>query len=753
MSEISINLSNHNFENGLKLFCDDKLKIKNKTFIFAKNGSGKSTLAKIIKDQKQDNYDVQIFNGFDSLIAEHGNLDAFALAVGAGENEEIIKAKSEKIVKNSKMLETINQQILKNDSSEENLFSELQKSMINLNSSEDILKKFYTNSARTVTDIVPAIVENARDYNARNFQREIDKAKLLQDVEVKQLQQVLKTERKTANKIDFKNSNFEKYLQSVNEILTSKIEEEIIVTRIGQDGAKRKFAEQGFKIYKNTHNEICAFCGNKIEDDKLKELKHYFDADKVKALRERISKGKDVINSEIDKLNNLEIISTNFYPSLVDSASKMKENLDFAIKQQIKDFWNILLKALQEKDIYEISEELVVTSPNNLYFSAYNNLVDKNDEFTQNFKEKQNDARSRLRYHEIKLLLDKDNYFVKEVEKENLQKIKDDNQKKFDEQQELARKINFEIDTLKNEIESLKPRAEKIAIKHINEKLKLNVPWELDFAEDEQTGYYNVVQDGKHRSVNLLSTGEKNIIAFLYFIEKLEEIKEEQSTKPKIIIFDDPMNSNDDTMQYLIITELQKLYSPDKYKNKFDTEKDYLIILTHNIHFYLNVQPHGNYKENKIDKNEDGTIKLNGAGNPKMIKVSKYDKNNFYRLQSGNFKLIKSETDDFKTNYDAIWCELQSLVDNNLRNSMLNSMRRIIETYIGFNSLDQDEFYKGNEQYLKLFNVNSHLAIGNISAESFTESAEELKQLFRQLFLDNNAEAHFKAHWKEASDE
>lgn len=715
MSEISINLSNHNFKNGLKLFCDDKLKIKNKTFIFAKNGSGKSTLAKIIKDQKQDNYDVQIFNGFDSLIAEHGNLDAFALAVGAGENEEKIKEKSEKITKNSKMLETINQQILKNDSSEENLFSELQKSRINLNSSEDILKKFYTNSARTVTDIVPAIVENARDYNARNFQREIDKAKLLQDVEVKQLQQVLKTERKTANKLDFKNSNFEKYLQSVNEILTSKVKEEIIVTRIGQDGEKRKFAEQGFNIYQNTHNEICAFCGNKIEDDKLEELRHYFDAEKVKALQDRISKGKDVINSEIDRLNNLEVISANFYPSLADCAAKMKENLDFAIQLQIKDFWNVLLKALQEKDIYEISEELVVSSPNNLYFSAYNDLVDKNDEFTRNFKEKQNDARSKLRYHEIKILLDKEDYFVKKSEKKNLQKTKDDIQKRFDEQQELARKINFEIGALKNEIESLKPKAEKIAIMHINEKLRFNVPWELDFAEDEQTGYYNVVQGGKHRSVNLLSTGEKNIIAFLYFIEKLEEVKEGQDNKPKIIIFDDPMNSNDDMMQYVIITELQNII-----KNIGD---DFCIILTHNNHFYLNV---------KYD-------------------IKNYAKNSFYHLanngEGSTFQLINNAEDDFKTSYEELWEELLFLHNQDKPQYELNPIRRILETYTKFNNTNKNKFYKNYPESKKLFDVNSH-SIDDFEADLNGKNREQILRMLKKVFEDNEAIEHFKAHWR-----
>ncbi|MGZ7259866.1 AAA family ATPase, partial [Streptococcus pyogenes] len=76
--------------------------------------------------------------------------------------------------------------------------------------------------------------------------------------------------------------------------------------------------------------------------------------------------------------------------------------------------------------------------------------------------------------------------------------------------------------------------------KRINENLRLKVQWELDFYEDENSGYYRVKQGDSYRSVKKLSTGEKNIIAFLYFIEKLEEVKEKQDNKSKIIVFDDP---------------------------------------------------------------------------------------------------------------------------------------------------------------------------------------------------------------------
>src|SRR5699024_7377372 len=144
----------------------------------------------------------------------------------------------------------------------------------------------------------------------------------------------------------------------------------------------------------------------------------------------------------------------------------------------------------------------------------------------------------------------------------------------------------------------------------INERLSRSGKNDLQLAKIESEGIERYeIHDGENitRPISQVSTGEKNIISFLYFIFSLEDI-ENKNNKKKIIIFDDPMNSNDDTMQYLMITELQKIYQ-GKEPAKFNPSRDYFLCLTHNVHFYLNIQPHGNFK----DKNE----------------LKKYDKNNF----------------------------------------------------------------------------------------------------------------------------
>ena len=94
-----------------------------------------------------------------------------------------------------------------------------------------------------------------------------------------------------------------------------------------------------------------------------------------------------------------------------------------------------------------------------------------------------------------------------------------------------------------------------------------------------------------------------------------------------------------------------------------------------------------------------------------------------------------------------MWVELKDLYECGHKLSMLNTMRRIIETFLKFNALNQEIFYKDNEQYLKLFNVNSH-GIDDTSAVQYTETIDEMRALFYQIFKDNQYEEHFEHFWK-----
>ena len=104
MSNITLDLSNEErFETNT--FTIDK----NITFIFGKNGTGKTTLTNLLKDNATD-YEVSVFQGFETVVSESNMLDAVILGKDnveidkkiAEKNAEIEKIKSdvERIEKN-----------------------------------------------------------------------------------------------------------------------------------------------------------------------------------------------------------------------------------------------------------------------------------------------------------------------------------------------------------------------------------------------------------------------------------------------------------------------------------------------------------------------------------------------------------------------------------------------------------------------------------------------------------------------------
>ena len=709
------------------LFEGEELELSPKNFIFARNGSGKSTLSKAIYNQKQTEFDVYVFNGFDSLIGENENLDAFSLADNASEKESEIKELEDRITKSEQELSLVKKMLDAKSSEDEEptLYDECSEKVRLFNEQDKKIQSFYKNSARTISlKTGPIIVENPKSYNKNIFESEITNACRLGETDINLYKKILQSVPKEITPISENEINFEKYLNAVNEIISSKVVERVFIGRLDNQ-RKINFAKEGLEIHKEEN--ICSFCGNELSDEVLMELERYFSADEVKKLQNRIKVGKEKIANLLNEIKeNVKISTDDFFPDLKDEVEKESEKVNESLTAQ-KSYLEILLKTLEQKEsnLFVESEELELPIPNNVNYGELNRLIEVNNQNVLDIKNKQKEARDAIRYHEIKLLLENFQY---DVELERLTVLKREKEEKelvYSHKKNEKEELEQNLAEYRIQVDKLKPKAEKQAIERINKKLRLKVSWELDHVDNQNLGYYRIKEGNQYRSVKQLSTGEKNVIAFLYFIERLEEVKEGQK-KNKIIVFDDPMSSNDDKMQYLIIWELQKLYQ-NKDRDKFDSNRDIMVILTHNVHFYLNVQPHGFFKD---EKNR-----------------TKYDKNNFYRIDHHAFIKISTEKEDFKTSYEALWVELKDLYECGHELSMLNTMRRIIETFMKFNALKQDIFYQDNEQYLKLFNVNSH-GIDDPSAVQYTESIDEMRDLFYQIFKDNHYEEHFKYYWK-----
>ena len=735
MTEITIDLKEQHFEDGIRIFQDDQVLLKNKNFIFARNGSGKSTFSKLIADKYSEDFDVRLFAGFDELLGENTRLDAFALAVDAGSNEKLILEKEkQREAKNVEMQAYQKDLGIGADVEEENLQTRLTAANNKVEGLENQLTKNYRTAASQIKRMTdPQVAKTSYDFN--NFQGEIDIAKNLSDDDINIYKQTIKSDPKNANIITWTNIDLARQLENVNEIITSAVHQRVEIPRLKDDPEKTQFAKEGLEIHNHIDGEICAFCGNPISPETFFDLQNFFSSDEIAVLQQNIEDEEKRISDFLIMLSKLNFEKSVFYPEFSKQADEQRRLLEKQVLD-ISKFFETLLTALESKKtgLFNAQDILKLKLPDDLDLSTYNKLVVENKKYGQQLANKQQEARDFLRLNEVAKKLEEFDYSELKEKLHAAEDVRGSAKEIFEAKKNQMLHLQSEIDKIDKEIEDLEAKAEEQAVNNINLKLKSVVSWQIAYADGSESGYYHIEQQNdsgsvSYRGVGDLSTGEKNIIAFLYFMERLAV--KDSTAQTKIIIFDDPMNSNDATMQYLIITELQKLYGQKKpySRDTFDPSKDYFVVLTHNVHFYLNVPPMGDYEDNK------------GR--------TKYDKNNFYFIQGGKFVKITSSKQDLKNSYDSLWSELKALQEHGFSNSMLNSMRRIIQTYLEFTGTEQDTFYQNNAQYLKLFNVNSHSATDDVSTQAFSETPAELVALFKGIFEDNGVVDHFNAHWKD----
>jgi len=714
------------------LFREDELNLeKDINFIFGKNGTGKSTITSLIEKAIDTVFDVRVFQGFESVLGEDEKLNAVVLGEENKSINQQIKGKEKEIEGIISEIEEIILTISKPEDTEvENFFIKHEKALKVWEDKQDEIDKFYTDSARVISQ-KNQFVENARSYNKNVFKKEIERSVRLEKDEIEKFEAILKSAKKFAKSVSFPKIALEKYLDSVNEILNTKVEAKIIIEELQNDHQKLEFAQTGVEI----HNEgdKCAFCGNEILRERLDTLKKYFSADEVNTLKDRIKQGKQKIEQQIKVIEELKIDINEFYPDFIESANSLEKEISNLKTEQLI-FFRELGISLEEKEkhLFEEKESLQIDIPIDFdeISKKYAELVRINGDFANNLIEKQKDAKNLLRYHEVKKLVDN---FGLEIEKEKLSNLEEiEKNFKKDMEGEMV-KIGYKKEEIKRIRESIsallkQTKNTKKLAENITGKLKTSVTFELVRKEEGDQEFYEVKGvNGEIRSIKELSTGEKNIIAFLYFIEKLNEVNENTEKKTKIIVFDDPMNSNDDTMQYLIIDELQKIMK--KCGRKASSDK--FVLLTHNVFFYLNCSYEVKNRRDKIDP---------------------FEESNFYKLLSDSKQTrvikIENKNQDFKTNYEALWHELAFLYDKDKTEMMLNPIRRIIETYITFNG--KADFYKDNKDAKNLFNTNSHY-FPDLEADLNGKTREEIKGMMKQCFRSNGAENHFNKHWKNAS--
>lgn len=685
-----------------------KLKdIKKKTFIYGKNGTGKSSIVECIQKQYSNEYDIKVFQGYERIIADYGKLGLISLGVENVEIQKQIKEKEAEI----KVLEA---DLDDTPGDRETLQKRYNKQKKVVNKINLELDEFYRESAKKLKDEYVNIV--GPSYFKNHFLSDIKElcefsAEEVNDAKKNIAQESIKPERLVGYSLSFINDLVDK----VNQIRTMEI---LNVIELKFDNEQeRKWVESGVGLHQD-HN-CCLYCGGIISKDRKNALNNHFNAAHRK-LSEDIKSCQKQIEEGILFVNKLPLLEQLNYLSIYENEVNELNARVGSIKKAVIEFLERLKESLKNKEENIFSVQPIVHKFDLEEVTSFTNdcdaLYEKNHENVENLIVLKEKAKVIIRNDLVAERCRAFNYAEKnlklQAEKVELQKLNDEVDDKRD-----------KLSTLREDVKTLQLQTvdEGKAAEYINRAIQGlgNQAFTLEKSEERDENGVYVVRDhsGEIRNTETLSTGEKNIVAFLWFIHNLQNLNH-QSTKEEVLIFDDPMNSNDDTTQYLIISELQRLLkSPNSQ----------IFILTHNAHFYINTR----YQWWKKDKQNKVTFRLIKRGN------------------TSDVILINNEGSDIKTSYDGLWQEVKWLYEQDKPDYMLNPIRRILETYKKFNCID--DLFDGHNEAEKLFNVNSH-SIDDLECDPNGKSRDEIIELVRKVFIKNRAEEHFRAHWGEDID-
>lgn len=475
----------------------------------------------------------------------------------------------------------------------------------------------------------------------------------------------------------------------------------------------RKWLEEGLKQYENAQK--CHFCGGELSANRIQWLFDNLSDDKKDELLNNIS-------SQLAQLRNFykdiqEIVnflarqnSDDFYLDLKgEYESKRQTSIEFskAILSQIKNIGEVLHE--KELDLYKDITFNIPADYSQMLGDALiqiEQIYADNNKKTQNLQAEKQNAKNKIKLHEISTLLRDIRYFQTQDEIEqkikNIEKLSSEKDAKT----EQIKYIKEQISHKKALINSEQAGAEKI-----NKYLKSNFGNSaLEFrAIEENKAEFKIYRNGIE--ADNLSEGECSLVGFCYFMAKLQN-----ADKKSVVWIDDPISSLDSSHIFFIFS----LIDSELFESK-DLKFKQLFILTHNLDFLKYLKKLKSVSSKKanlyiIEKNENGSqIKYM----PKFLKNYTTEFNYLFEQIYNHKNIDETKDEDTKT----------TLVYN-----FGNNLRKFLEIYLFFKYPTEKSF--GAEVIEQFFKSDSDKTIQiliNRYANEFSHLREILERGMKPL--------------------
>lgn len=465
-------------------------------------------------------------------------------------------------------------------------------------------------------------------------------------------------------------------------LITKSISSSNKIEQLLKDAIINRWVKEGRQIHKD-RLEQCSFCGNEISEERWNELDSHFDEESSKLEMEidSLISEIEIIIINVDK--QLPINKNTFY-------SKFHSNLDrlISFKKEIIDnlkieLYRIKTSLKERKNDLLNSKSYIAIVDNSKRFdwcwTIFESYRTKANDYSDSLGSEQTEAKKLLRLREVSDFVATTQYMIVTT---RIQSLKNtfDTEKQI--KQAIEQKIQQQIVQIEDK-ERLMKDEEKGALK-VNEYL--NNFFGHDFLtlqaleEADKKIRFEIIRNGK--KAHHLSEGECSLIAFCYFMAKLEDV-ETKSSKP-IIWIDDPISSLDSNHIFFV-------YSLINAEIIAKQEFEQIFISTHNLDFlkYLKRLP------SALNKNQSA-----------YFLISRDKENSRIRLMP---KYLKDYVTEFNFLFHQIYmCSTTDADDENQHNLFYNfgnNTRKFLEAFLYYkypNSTDQIEkltkFFGDNRQ-------------------------------------------------------
>jgi wobble nucleotide-excising tRNase len=593
------------------------VEFKDINIIYGRNYSGKTTLSRIFRslekgelnekysnttfefehtgtdrmchlDVQNCSYDIRVYNrdyiseNLKFLINEDGTIKPFVILGESNitiekeiaEREEILGSETKKTGLKFELKNNTNayQKKSERESAESDLDDKLKTK-----ANQSIKKnQIYNDVNYTITKIKTVIA---------NIQK--NKIQLLREEEVESKKKLLKEESKdNVLPIPKYTVSFSSLHKKAEQLLAKKIQPTQSIQDLLNDHLLQEWVRDGITHHKNKRNK-CALCGAVLPKNLWDKLYAHFSKES-ETLRQDLKSLILAINKEKEAAKNITTVSeeqlySSYHRELKSLNEAIKKEKDYYLENLdkiIDDVENRSKNNFQTKSIVKLTGN---SSAINECIDEINKLINANNEKSKSLVEDQEKARKALRLNEVGTFIIDIDYSSELKKIENLAKEEKSKLKDKQETVEKIKELEKRVAELKTRIKDESHGAQRVN-KYLNHYFG-HKGLHLAAAEDENgVGVTFRILRGDEEALNL-SEGERSLVAFCYFIARLEDI--ETKNKELIIWIDDPVSSLDYSHIFfifsLIESVLAKPYKKDDGSNGYYYKQ--LFISTHNLDF------------------------------------------------------------------------------------------------------------------------------------------------------------------------